>query len=165
MKMHRSELSVRLLRADERPWLQDQLTRAWGSCTIVNRRRVHDASRLPALVCDTRDQPLGFATFLIEARQCELVTINALCEHRGAGSALLSAVAAQATRQGCDRLWLVTTNDNLQALRFYQRRDMRLVAVHRGAADHARALKPSIPHIGHFEIPIHDELELELPLR
>ena len=166
--MHRNELHVRPLRADERPWLEGELTRAWGSCTIVNRGRAHDAARLPALVClarDTLDETLGFATFHVHHGQCELVTLNALHERRGAGTALLAAVVAEAKRRGCSRVWLIATNDNLDALRFYQRRDMRLVAVHHGGADRARTMKPRIPRIGHFGIPIHDELELELKLR
>ena len=60
--------------------------------------------------------------------------------------------------------WVITINDNLDALRFYQRRGMRLVAVRPGAVDEARRLKPSIPVIGAQGIPIHDELELELRL-
>ena len=67
-------------------------------------------------------------------------------------------------RRGCSRTWLITSNDNVNAIRFYQRRGMRLVAVHRGAIDEARQLKPSIPLVGKHGIPIHDELEFELPL-
>jgi hypothetical protein len=59
---------------------------------------------------------------------------------------------------------LITTNDNIDAIRFYQRRGMRLVAVHRDAVDDARRAKPSIPMIGEYGIPIHDELEFELQL-
>jgi hypothetical protein len=59
----------------------------------------------------------------------------------------------------------VTTNDNLGALRFYQRRGLRLVALHVGAVAESRRLKPSIPEVGHDGIPIRDELELELELR
>jgi GNAT superfamily N-acetyltransferase len=96
--------------------------------------------------------------------QCELVSIDAMTEGRGIGSALLNSVISEARRQSCRRLWLVTTNDNLRALRFSQRRGLRLVTVHRGAADESRLLKPSIPVVGEHAIPIHDELELELPL-
>ena len=61
------------------------------------------------------------------------------------------------------RIWLITTNDNTDALRFYQRRGLRLARLHRGAADRSRAtLKPTIPEIGDHGIPLHDELELEL---
>jgi GNAT superfamily N-acetyltransferase len=137
---------------------------SWGSCKIVNRGHVHAADQLPALVCIGEGELLGCATFCMYGGECELVTLDALHQRRGVGSALLAAVADEAKRQGCHRLWLVATNDNLDALRFYQRRNMRLVAVHCGAVELARSIKPSIPAVGEFGIPIHDELELELPL-
>jgi hypothetical protein len=60
-------------------------------------------------------------------------------------------------------VWLVTTNDNLDALRFYQRRGFRLAKLRRGAVDAARSrLKPTIPEVGSFGIPIRDEIVLEL---
>lgn len=70
-----------------------------------------------------------------------------------------------ARRAGCTRLWLVTTNDNLDALRFYQRRGFRLSRLRPGAVDLSRqTLKPEIPEVGTFGIAIRDELELELDL-
>jgi hypothetical protein len=59
---------------------------------------------------------------------------------------------------------VVTTNDNLGALRFYQRRGFVLAALRPGAITEARrTLKPEISEIGADGIPIRDELELELP--
>jgi len=57
---------------------------------------------------------------------------------------------------------VITSNDNLSALGFYQRRGFRLVAVYQNAIDAAREIKPNIPQIGMENIPIHDEIELEL---
>jgi ribosomal protein S18 acetylase RimI-like enzyme len=93
------------------------------------------------------------------------VTLDAFAERRGVGSALLEDVASLARRRRCRRLWLITTNDNLNALRFYQRRGLRLVAVRPGAVVEARKLKPEIPTMGAEGIPIRDEIELELALR
>jgi ribosomal protein S18 acetylase RimI-like enzyme len=157
-------LQVRPLAEDERPWLEEQLTRSWGSATIVSRGRTHDGRRLAALVCVGDSGVVGLATYDVRDGECELVTLDAFTQGRGIGSALLDAVAEEARREGCRRLWLITTNDNLRALRFYERRGLRLVAVHRGAVDEARRLKPSIPRLGADGIPIHDELELELRL-
>jgi ribosomal protein S18 acetylase RimI-like enzyme len=165
-----AELAVRPLRAAERPWLREHLTRAWGEPLVLSRGRAHDAGTLPALACvergeqDERGEIVGVATYDVRAGECELVTIDALAQGRGVGSLLLGAVADEARRQRCRRLWLITTNDNLRALRFYQRRGLRLVAVHPGAIDAARRLKPGIALVGADGIPIHDELELELPL-
>jgi ribosomal protein S18 acetylase RimI-like enzyme len=107
---------------------------------------------------------VGLATFEFANAECELVTLDAFHAGKGIGSALLGQVTQEAAKQGCRRLWLITTNDNLNAIRFYQRRGLRLVAVHRGAADEARRIKPTIPLIGDHGIRVHDELELELQL-
>jgi ribosomal protein S18 acetylase RimI-like enzyme len=157
-------LNVRPLRVEERNWLEQELTRLWGSSQIVSRGHVHDASQLPALVAEVDGERVGLATFQIRGQECELVTMDAFRRGEGIGSALLAAVAREATRKRCRRLWLITTNDNLQALRFYQRRGLRLAAVHPGAIEDSRRIKPSIQLIGEYGIPIRDELELELAL-
>lgn len=82
----------------------------------------------------------------------------------GVRTALLNAVVDEASRRAARRVWLITSNDNLDALRFYQRRGMRLIAVYSDAVDQARRIKPSIPNVGEFDIEIHDELELETRL-
>lgn len=156
--MHRT----RALTADDRPWLERQLTALWGSTEVVSRGLVHDAASLPGFVCVAVDEIVGLATYAIRGEQCELVTLDAFTEGRGVGSLLLQAVIDAARARGCHRLWLITSNDNLHALGFYQRRGLRLVAVYPGAIDEARRLKPQIPLVGNGGIPIHDELELEI---
>ncbi len=107
---------------------------------------------------------MGLATYALGEDGCELVTIDSLVEGRGVGTSLLEAVAEAARRAGCRRVWLVTTNDNLPALRFYQRRGFVLTALHRDAVAKSRDLKPEIPRFGNDGIPIRDELELERAL-
>lgn len=140
------------------------LTARWGGTRMVSRGHVHDAAALRAFAADDGRELLGLVTYHIEGAACELVSLDSRREGIGIGGALLEAVANAAQAAGCRRLWLITTNDNLHALRFYQRRGWRLVAVHPGAVDAARRLKPTIPLIGLDGIPLHDEIELELPL-
>ena len=60
---------------------------------------------------------------------------------------------------------MVTTNDNLDALRFYQRRGFRLDRLRPGAVDVSRdTLKPEIPRTGEHGIPLRDEVELVMSL-
>jgi GNAT superfamily N-acetyltransferase len=107
----------------------------------------------------------GVLTYVIDGTDCEVLTLHAGPRHTGAGTALLEAVERVAREAGCTRLWLITTNDNVDALRFYQRRGFRLKALHAGAVDDSRArLKPQISKIGDHGIPLRDELELELLL-
>ena len=105
------------------------------------------------------------ATYVLDGTRCELLTLHTSRQFEGTGSALLSAVRDQATSAGCTRLCVTTTNDNLDALRFYQRRGFRLAHLRAGAVDESRArLKPEIPDVGSHGIPLRDELELELAL-
>jgi len=119
---------------------------------------------LPGLVAEGDGEPAGLLTYRIDGGDCGVVTINAFPRGAGAGTALMEAVAAAARDAGCRRVWLITTNDNLRALRFYQRRGFRLAALHRDALARSRDLKPSIPEVGLDGIPLRDELELELTL-
>jgi GNAT superfamily N-acetyltransferase len=158
------ERRVRAVRPDERSWLLQHLSLAWGGATIVSRGRMRDASQLPALVCTQGSDLLGLATYEIAAQECELVTIEAFHRRDGVGSALLDAVIATARKHDCGRLCLVTTNDNVSAQRFYESHGFALLAVQAGAVDEARKLKPEIPLIGENGVAIHDELEYELRL-
>jgi len=147
--------------AADQAWLKDLWTAEWGGETMVTRGRVHRLADLQALIAWDGPTPVGAATFRVDGPDCELMSLNATRPGGGAGSALLQAVEDAAREAGCRRVWLITSNDNLDALRFYQRRGYRLVAVHHGAIDAARSLKPGIPLVGEYGIPIHDELELE----
>ena len=108
------------------------------------------------------DDWTGLVTYVVGAEGCEIISLDALKEGGGIGTALLQAVAREAERRGCDRLFLSTTNDNLHALGFYQRRGFELVGIRRGAVTEARKRKPRIPLIGDDDIPVRDEIELEI---
>ena len=154
---------VRSLREDERPWLAETLEALWGGI-VVSRGVVHHPATLPAIVCLREEERVGVATYGVRGDECELVTIDAFTPGQGVGFVLLRAVQRAAREQGCRRLWLITTNDNTRALRFYQQHEMVLAALHRDALAESRRLKPSIPETGEDGIPLRDELELELLL-
>jgi ribosomal protein S18 acetylase RimI-like enzyme len=133
---------------------------------MVSRMRVHEPMGYPMLVATGQDGRIaGALTYDIRDDEMEAVTVDAFVERVGAGRALIAAAAGEARRLGCRRLWLITTNDNTPALRFYQRCGMRLAALHRDAIAQSRRLKPEIPETGLDGIPIRDEIEFELPLR
>jgi GNAT superfamily N-acetyltransferase len=159
-------MSIRQVRDDEREELARFIRTGWGSTIITSRGIAHDASALPCLVAVDGERWLGLAVYRPDGDECELVLLEAFEKRLGIGTALLEATIEQARQLNSRRLWLVTTNDNLDALRFYQRRDMRLARLWRDATTEARnTLKPEIPLIGDHGIPLRDELELELILR
>jgi ribosomal protein S18 acetylase RimI-like enzyme len=146
-------------------WVVYLLRTNWGSEKAVSRGRVHDGPSLPGFVAVAEDgQPVGLALHRIEGESCELVVLDSLVEGQGIGSALIDAVRDVALKARCRRLWLITTNDNLHAIGFYQKRGFVLVAVHREALTESRRLKPEIPLIGYEGIPLRDEIELEINL-
>ncbi len=145
-------------------WITALYESRWGGPLVVSRGVVHDLRQLPTLVAMRGGQPDGAATYRIDGDECELTSLDAVTQRVGIGGALLDVVAARARAAGCRRLWLITTNDNLDALRFYQRRGLVLAALHTGPIAASRRLKPSIPLAGEHGIAIRDELELEMAL-
>jgi ribosomal protein S18 acetylase RimI-like enzyme len=104
-------------------------------------------------------------TYIVDGDRCEILTLHAAERWRGVGTALIEEVERVAVQAGCRGVWLITTNDNVDALRFYQRRRFRLAKLHGGAVDRSRELlKPEIPEIGDHGIPLRDELELHKDL-
>ena len=124
-----------------------------------------DARLPPALIAVDGERLLGVLTWIAHADSLEVLTLHVTEPWHGTGTALLEGSRRLAASLECRRVWLVTTNDNTDALRFYQRRGFRLARLHPGAVDRSRLLlKPSIPEIGDHGIPLRDELELELKL-
>jgi ribosomal protein S18 acetylase RimI-like enzyme len=149
----------------DRDWTARFLEEHWHSTKVVTRGRIHYTDELPGFVAVQEDEPVGLVAYRIEGDECEIVTMNSMVQGVGIGSALLGAVKDIAATAKCKRLWLITTNDNVAALRFYQKRGFSLVAVHRNALEQSRRLKPEIPLVGINGIPLRDEIELELVLR
>ena len=154
-------IAIRAKEPRDQAWVEEVLERLWGSRTIAVHGQLFDAAVLPALIAgDRQGLRTGLLTYTVEPPRAEIVTLNALGPHHGIGSALVAALAAR----GIAELRLTMTNDNLDALRFYQRRGFRLAALRPAAVDDARRRKPAIPVVGNYGIARHDELELVLIL-
>lgn len=147
-----------------RSWAHDLINREWGPPGIVTRGKLHDTAKLSGFVAIENATPLGLITFHIEGNECEIVSLNSLKEKHGIGSSLVDSVVKNAKAHGCRRVLIITTNDNTNALRFYQKRGFHICTVYLNALKASRKLKPSIPLIGINGIPLRDEIELELIL-
>ena len=133
----------------------------WAGDTIIVHGETFRPEQLEGFVADDW---AGVVTFFVRDSECEIVSLNSLEPNRGIGSALIDAVVEDARRQACRRVFLSTSNDNLRALGFYQRRGFALAAVRPGAINETRRRKPAIPLIGDDRIPLRDEIELEMCL-
>jgi ribosomal protein S18 acetylase RimI-like enzyme len=159
------DFQIREARPQDLPWIRSELQKHWHSTTIWSRGKPFRADQLPAFVAESQTrEPLGLVTYRFEADECEVVTLSSTTESRGVGSLLLSAAVDAAKAKGCRRIFLTTTNDNLRAIGFYQKRGWRLCRLYAGVVDAARTRWPSIPLTGFHGIRVRDELELELPL-
>jgi ribosomal protein S18 acetylase RimI-like enzyme len=154
-------VAVREATAEDADWIRAWLRRRWGSELIAERGATYDASACPALVAERDGRRVGLATYRLVQGSCHLLTIDAEPERSGIGSLLLERLKSEARAQGVDSISLITTNDNLPALAFYQRRAFVLAELSQGAVDEARKRKPSIPLLGFRGIPVRDELRLE----
>ncbi|MCZ2095755.1 MAG: GNAT family N-acetyltransferase [Anaerolineae bacterium] len=158
------QVIVRPMTDEDRAWAHALIDREWGGLAMVTRGVLHDMRVLPGVVAWHEGARVGLATYRLDGAECEVMSLNSLVEGAGIGTALLEAVAEVSRAAGCRRVFLITTNDNTPALRFYQRRGFRLVALRPGAIDAARRLKPGIPAVGLDGIPLRDEIELEQAL-
>ena len=90
----------------------------------------HDVLALPTLGVWDHERLVGLATWSPagDGDRSELAALAVAPDRqgRGVGGALVEAVAEAARASGAATLWLVTTNDNLDALRLYQRHGFRL---------------------------------------
>jgi ribosomal protein S18 acetylase RimI-like enzyme len=138
------------------------LAERWGTPEIVHCKNHHHANLLSGFIVREKREPLGLVTYDIGDGECEIVTLDSLKPGRGVGSVLVKATIKKSLSEQCRRVWLITTNDNLYALGFYQKIGFELVAIHRGAVENSRRVKPCIPELGNNGIPIRDEIELEM---
>lgn len=139
----------------------------WSSPEIVVSTGIYHIRNLDGFVCVNE---CGKITGLVstqiheDRKTIEIVSLDSLDEGKGIGTKLIQLVEQTARKKGCKGIELITTNDNLHAVRFYQKRGFRLVKVHLNAVEKARKYKPSIPLTGDNGIPIQDEWEFYKPL-
>ncbi len=155
---------IRAIEPDDRERVETALKKAWGTVRVVSRGKLWNPLELPGFVAELQGELVGLVTYRHEDHATEIVTLDSFAEGEGIGTALLQAVAAVARDEGKTYLWLITTNDNIPAIRFYQRRGWDMVALHHGALARSRKLKPEIPSHGLDGVPIDHEIEFRLAL-
>jgi DNA-3-methyladenine glycosylase I len=158
------DMQVTELTDDDRKWVKERTELLFGGEFVVSRDEVHDPHRLPGFIATEGPERVGLVTYNITGESCEIVSIDALCQFLGIGTDLLERVETTARAAGCTRLWAITTNDNLDAQRFFQKRGFVISDVRLNAMTKIRLLKPNVPRVGCYGIPLRDEIELERPL-
>ena len=156
---------VRPISPEDREWVADTIGSAFGSVRLMsNDRMIDDASLLDGFAAEIDGRPIGCALVNEIDGDTELVALVTTYRGAGVGGALLEAVVERGRRDRWKRLWLVTSNDNTDAIRMYQRAGWNWTDFRRDAITRARAMKPEIPEVGNHGIPIRHELHFEAPL-
>lgn len=133
----------------------------WGSTKMVISSGVYDCSELDGFaVLNEEGDIIGLVTYIIRDNECEIISLDSILEGKGIGTSLINEVENVAVKNNCKLIKVITTNDNLLALRFYQKRGFVLWRIINNAVEKAREIKPEIPLIGNDGIPIRDEIEL-----
>lgn len=135
----------------------------WYSTDIVIRGEVVDGTKVDGFIAYDNNKIIGLITYIFYDDVCEIVTLNSLEENKGVGTALCNKLKEVAIKNKCRLIRLITTNDNLKALGFYQKRGFVLTKLYPNAMDFVRKIK-DVPLLGENNIPLRDELELELTL-
>ena len=157
-------MNIRRLTPKDLPRLSQFWVEHWGDAVMITRGNTYHPEQLDGFVIEDDHEWIGLLTFFIKDGECEVTSLDSLREGQGVGFKLIETALEEARKQNCKRLFLITTNDNMNALRFYQKRGFELVALYRGAVNETRKMKPSIPLTGFYDIPLRDEIELEIIL-
>jgi len=156
------ETVIRPVSDGDRPLLAWLVAELWGSEVVAVHGDLLRPGELPGFIAERARRVAGLLTYQLVGDTLEIVTLNAIDRRAGIGTLLIEATVAAARHYRCRDIRLTTTNDNVDALRFYQRRGFRLAELRPGAVDRSRQEKPQIPRVGDYGIPLHDEIDLTL---
>lgn len=160
-----SKLIIRATNEDDRLFMREFIARRWFGEAIIIHGHFFYPAELPGFIAQQDNLVSGLITYQIKKAECKIVTLDSLIGGLGIGSRLIDTVKGTAIEAGCNQMTVITTNDNLGAIGFYQKRGFRLREIHSGAVEKARELKPTIPMVGNHGIPIRDEILLEMSLK
>jgi RimJ/RimL family protein N-acetyltransferase len=138
----------------------------WGDDAIIigcKANRTDEMSLIAATRADGALLGVGYYNTLPQVAQIGAIIVTGP-EGAGVGSALFDAIVTQARQLNARKLRAVVTNDNFEAMRFYQRKGMRFVSLFPGIGEAFRAYRPGLRPMGRHGIPCRDIMELEMDL-
>ncbi len=138
------------------------ILKQWLSSEMVIRGTIIDMTKVEGYIALENNTIVGLITFVIDNEECEILSLDSLQENTGLGTNLLQIVINHARESNCKRVKLITTNDNIRAIQFYQKRGFDICNIYYNALDISRKIKPEIPMIGENGIPLKHEIEFVL---
>ena len=142
--------------------VNDFIINHWYTLEMVVRGESIDLGNADGFFFMLNEKISGLITYRYVDDYIEILSLDSMHEKQGIGTALLNRVIDKARKENISSIKLITTNDNMLALRFYQKRGFNMINLYCNAVDLAREKKPEIPLLGNDNIPIKHEIELEL---
>ena len=142
-------------------WLEEMMNRDWGGLPLIIRGKKYYPPSLEGIIAENENGIAGFLFYEVRDQDCEIIVFEIFDKFKGTGTRILDKLKEIAINKKCRRLYLMTTNDNLDALRFYQKRGFHICGIHLDSVKFSRKLKPTIEMTGDHGIPVRDEIDLE----
>ena len=158
------EYNIEEITEKNRQRVNDILINEWEATDIIIRGNVIDGTKLDGFLAVKDNEIIGLITYMIEKNECEIVSLNSFEENKGIATRLINVVKEIAIKKNCTRLKLITTNDNIRGIEFYQKRGFVFANIYINAIENSRKLKPEIPMYADNGLPIGDEIEFEMRL-
>ncbi|MBD5475084.1 MAG: GNAT family N-acetyltransferase [Lachnospiraceae bacterium] len=134
----------------------------WYTTTMIIRGKEIDMTKTEGFYFKEGEDIIALITYIVYDNVLEITSLDSLREKQGIGSKLIKTVIHEARERMLQKIVLITTNDNINAMRFYQKRGFDMAHLYRNAMDISRKIKPEIPLIGENSIPLRHEIEFEL---
>jgi GNAT superfamily N-acetyltransferase len=160
--MQNNPIKIRSAISSDNAWLEELMVKEWGGLPLVIRGKKYYPTQLDGIIAENESGIAGFLFYEMREKDCEIIVFEVFDKFKGTGTILLDKLKDIAKHKKCSRIYLMTTNDNLDALRFYQKRNFHICGVHIDSVKISRKIKPTIGMIGDFDIPVRDEIDLEL---
>jgi len=138
------------------------IIKGWGSDIIVTRGKSYKVEDLDGILAYDNGKIIGLGLYKIK-RDCEIVLLETFTQNKGIGTQIIEKIKEIAKAKNCKRIWLITTNANIYALGFYQKRGFHISNIYKNVMEKSRKIKPEIPKMADG-IEIRDEIEFELKI-
>lgn len=158
------DITIRLTTPNDAELVANLMEKHWGGEPLVIRAKNYYPSKLDGMVAVKGEEIIGFLFYETQGVTLEIIVFEVFDKLQGIGTKMLQQLKRIAKENGCNKIYLMTNNDNLDALRFYQRRGFHICGIHLDSMKESRKMKPGIPMTGEYGIPLRDEIDLELIL-
>jgi GNAT superfamily N-acetyltransferase len=136
------------------------IIKGWGSDILVIRGIAYKANDLDGVLVYENSKIIGLGLYRIK-NDCEIILLETFIQNKGIGTKILEKIKEIAKTKNCKRIWLITSNENINAIKFYQKRGFHISNIYLNAMEEARNIKPEIPKFSNG-IEIRDEIEFEI---